>query len=331
MKQKINLLILLSILFSLNIFIGCSDGSKIEGMIFDTVSKEPVADATVIAEAKIEIKEDKKKSKISSKTNSSGEFILNGLLPNYDYKITVTKEGYISDDQNIKSVEEGKTRLVEVSIFKKEPIRGLIVDIKGNPIPNVRTYIYNSNIFAISKKDGTFEIPFNDKFRTIWLNILNKKMKKEWWMPKRILRNIREEGCDFGEIKVDCEFIEGDNKIKTPDGRFIDYRDGTVADTKNNLVLQTFYGWMPKGIRPDKAKAHCDNMNYGGHKDWKLPSKKQLEEIFKSKYKSYFFTQNLHWASETEGKKRWWVDLKKGRTNKGMYSKLPCICVRNLN
>jgi hypothetical protein len=67
------------------------------------------------------------------------------------------------------------------------------------------------------------------------------------------------------------------NEIKR-DGRFIAYDDGTVLDTKTNLM------WAAKdnGKRinwPD-AKKYCESYRGGGYKDWRMPTQDELLGLF---------------------------------------------------
>jgi hypothetical protein len=54
------------------------------------------------------------------------------------------------------------------------------------------------------------------------------------------------------------------------DGRFIAYDNGTVLDTKTNLM------WAAKDNGSDinwsNAKSYCENYRGGGYKDWRMPT-----------------------------------------------------------
>ena len=62
------------------------------------------------------------------------------------------------------------------------------------------------------------------------------------------------------------------------DGRFIVYDNGTVLDTKTNLM------WAAKDngkdIKWQEAKLYCDNYKGGGYTDWRLPRLAELEELY---------------------------------------------------
>jgi hypothetical protein len=95
------------------------------------------------------------------------------------------------------------------------------------------------------------------------------------------------------------------------DGRFIAYDNGTVLDTKTNLM------WADKDNGIDinwaKAKSYCENYRGGGYTDWRMPTQDELVGLYdKSKvYKGAHCGFDIHltklirltcgfvWASET--------------------------------
>jgi hypothetical protein len=60
---------------------------------------------------------------------------------------------------------------------------------------------------------------------------------------------------------------------------FLDNGDGTVADTKQNLIWQ-------KGdagpMRWEDAVAHCENLTLAGKSDWRLPTRKEFKALFRA-------------------------------------------------
>ncbi len=95
------------------------------------------------------------------------------------------------------------------------------------------------------------------------------------------------------------------------DGRFIAYNDGTVLDTRTNLM------WAAKdngsGINWANAKSYCENYRGGGYSDWRMPTQDELVGLYDGS-KSYSVIQsnyNVHlteliqltaccpWTSET--------------------------------
>jgi hypothetical protein len=62
------------------------------------------------------------------------------------------------------------------------------------------------------------------------------------------------------------------------DGRFFAYDDGTVLDRRTNLM------WAAKDNGSDinwrRAKIYCENYRGGGYTDWRMPTLKELAELF---------------------------------------------------
>lgn len=99
------------------------------------------------------------------------------------------------------------------------------------------------------------------------------------------------------------------------DGRFCKYTDGTVLDTKTNLM------WASKDNGSDinwsNAKSYCENYRGGSYSDWRMPTQEELAGLYDtseprpaacmSVYNIYFATKLIDitcfatWASETRG------------------------------
>jgi uncharacterized caspase-like protein len=62
------------------------------------------------------------------------------------------------------------------------------------------------------------------------------------------------------------------------DGRFIAYDNGTVLDTRTNLM------WAEKDNGKDihwlKANSYCENYRGGGYSDWRMPTQDELAELY---------------------------------------------------
>ena len=65
---------------------------------------------------------------------------------------------------------------------------------------------------------------------------------------------------------------------KAKDVRFIAHKNGTVSDTKTNLM------WAAKDNGSDidweNAKSYCENYHGGGYTDWRMPTQDELAELF---------------------------------------------------
>ena len=93
---------------------------------------------------------------------------------------------------------------------------------------------------------------------------------------------------------------------KARDSRFIAYHNGTVRDTKTNLM------WVAKDngthINWANAKSYCENYRGGGYADWRMPTIDELAGLFdatitdkKNYHKTYLIelTGCCPWASDT--------------------------------
>jgi hypothetical protein len=95
------------------------------------------------------------------------------------------------------------------------------------------------------------------------------------------------------------------------DGSFIAYDNGTVLDTKTNLM------WAAKDngstINWADAKTYCENYRGGGYTDWRMPTQEELAGLYDEAkiYKTdngkiAHLTKLIHltsfviWASETK-------------------------------
>jgi hypothetical protein len=71
---------------------------------------------------------------------------------------------------------------------------------------------------------------------------------------------------------------------KAKDGRFIAYDDGTVLDTKTNLMWADKDNGIP--IVWKEAKSYCNNYRAGGYKNWRMPTRAELADLY-DETKSY--------------------------------------------
>ena len=86
---------------------------------------------------------------------------------------------------------------------------------------------------------------------------------------------------------------------KARDDRFIAYDNGTVLDTKTNLM------WTAKDngrdIEWQDAKFYCENYHGGGYKDWRMPTLDELEGLYderKARPAACSSSNNIHIATE---------------------------------
>ena len=111
-------------------------------------------------------------------------------------------------------------------------------------------------------------------------------------------------GGDINALKIVLNAI----RETARDGSFIAYENGTVVDTKKNLM------WAAKdnssNINWANAKSYCDNYRGGGYTDWRLPTQDELAGLYDTNKKNrhgYQATDLIEitaccpWASEPRG------------------------------
>jgi len=112
------------------------------------------------------------------------------------------------------------------------------------------------------------------------------------------------------------------------DGRFIAYHNGTVLDTRTNLM------WAAKdngaNINWQDAKSYCKNYRGGGYTDWRMPTQDELAELYDETTTNvnlpaddcgggYHLTNLIHltcccpWTSETRGSMAAYFGFSNGR------------------
>jgi len=76
----------------------------------------------------------------------------------------------------------------------------------------------------------------------------------------------------------DIQQTTSQSRVLNTDGRFIAYSDGTVLDTKTNLM------WAAKDngvdINWQNAKNYCENYRVGGYTDWRMPMQSELTGLY---------------------------------------------------
>jgi tetratricopeptide (TPR) repeat protein len=75
-------------------------------------------------------------------------------------------------------------------------------------------------------------------------------------------------------IKLEYKLERAEANVLKKDGRFIAYVDGTVLDTRTNLM------WAAKdnekGISWEDANNYCENYRGGGYTDWRMPTQDEI-------------------------------------------------------
>lgn len=90
--------------------------------------------------------------------------------------------------------------------------------------------------------------------------------------------------------------------------RFVDNEDGTVTDTRTNLMWAAKDNGGP--VTWQDAKSYCENFSIGGYTDWRMPTQDELAGLYdetRMNRHGYHTTSLIEitgccpWASETRG------------------------------
>ncbi len=94
----------------------------------------------------------------------------------------------------------------------------------------------------------------------------------------------------FAERKLNSEKKETENikrqiklkGIRSKDGRFIDNENGTITDTKTNLMWTKTDSYSDLGncLGWDESREYASRLSTGGYSDWRMPTMKELKSIF---------------------------------------------------
>ena len=184
---------------------------------------------------------------------------INKVLSEQDFQ----KSGVINEST---AVEIGKLLGADLIII------GSVVKI-GN------SYTINSRMIDIKTAEATLgeNVTGND------LNLLtnmSRTLIDNLFRPGRVLDAEREQlSVEHRKLEAEKQHstVTGAKEISR-DGRFIAYDNGTVLDTKTNLM------WASKdnggNINWTNAKAYCENYRGGGYTDWRMPTRDELAGLY---------------------------------------------------
>jgi hypothetical protein len=94
------------------IFFASCNGSKVKGKAVNAIDNSPLPNVIVTAVMNTNIEEDKSHARLTATTNSSGDYVISGLLSKYDYMIFVSSKGYTSNQLSATPPENNKTLLL---------------------------------------------------------------------------------------------------------------------------------------------------------------------------------------------------------------------------
>ncbi|WP_373036733.1 DUF1566 domain-containing protein [Sulfurimonas sp.] len=125
---------------------------------------------------------------------------------------------------------------------------------------------------------------------------------------------------------------------KNIDENFVrDDKQQVVVDKKNHKM---YYDSTPcKKMNFTRALSHCNNLNYLGKSNWRVPTKKEAKSLLelsrpnlKSKHAFENAKRDIYWTStEFRSDSGWYVDFNTGRySTHDIQKKHRVICVRDI-
>ena len=73
---------------------------------------------------------------------------------------------------------------------------------------------------------------------------------------------------------------EPSQTVSNAGGVFVDHDDGTITDTRTNLMWAKALAETPMAWTD--ARDYCATLNLGGHDDWRLPTRDELLGFYQS-------------------------------------------------
>ncbi len=226
--------------------------------------------------------------------------------------------------------QKGGVHTWVIWVFTLLPVAGILAAIA---IPNFIAYkqraataaeLERSNAELNSTVPAPSPVPpldsFRDKFAKGELTPEELTMAKEIWSDDaafvagidEMLKPSRPtpESPYAAELEKIADEVYSTAKETARDSRFIAYSNGTVLDTRTNLM------WAAKDNGADinwqNAKKYCENYRGGGYTDWRMPTQDELAGLYDAAktYKSdcehdvhltelIRLTCTAPWASET--------------------------------
>jgi len=201
--------------------------------------------------------------------------------------------------------------------------------VRYNGPPDVRVNVLGFRLLSLSgHREIKSEVVTNEQVTSEKLKITSEKLKKlirlgeekgfityddlNDMLPSDVVSSDQIDDIIMFFIKKNIDIIDPDERetliVNKPttgetsrDRDFIAYNNGTVLDTRTNLM------WAGEdnkfGINWADAESYCKNYRGGGYSDWRMPTLDELEELYKSEnYENVIqITGWFVWASETRG------------------------------
>ncbi len=121
-------------------------------------------------------------------------------------------------------------------------------------------------------------------------------------------------GC-VSTLKVTKKIVPS-KETRSVDGRYVDHGNGTITDTNNGLMWTKEDSYASSGncLNWNNSNSYVTGLNSGGHKDWRLPTVKELKTLFDKSKSNRDFQGNIihhdpvfasggaygYWSSDTD-------------------------------
>lgn len=166
----------------------------------------------------------------------------------------------------------------------KKDIKGIIQDAAGQPIAGIEVRIRDSDFEMVTKKDGSFKLPFVEgNIRLVFYsNNIPDWCKLKDFVKNSVTKERYPKGLDIGIITIRGRLIklsDGKTVWASYDGRFIEDGNGTVTDTKTGLMWAAVDNG--RDINWADAKKYCENYQGAGCSDWRMPTLYELAGLHK--------------------------------------------------
>ncbi len=177
----------------------------------------------------------------------------------------------------------------------------------------VANFTKSSHVPQYGNMEGEGEFVFKAAAEPMDPDQVSRQLAEDRKRLEEDRRRIAEEQARLRELSKTAPGAPGETGR---DGRFIAYDNGTVLDTRTNLM------WAAKdngvNINWQDAKTFCRNYRGGGYADWRMPTQDELASLYDEKTINtnppadgcggeYHLTNLIHltcccpWASETRG------------------------------
>jgi len=108
------------------------------------------------------------------------------------------------------------------------------------------------------------------------------------------------ESAEQKEIRARFQSLQK-SSVVAAEKRFVDNGDGTVTDTRRNLMWQK--GDNGKEVSFGEAESYCNSLRLGGHADWRLPNPDErdtalvIELMMRIHSRDVYAFFDLYWSS----------------------------------